>query len=227
MDDAHSLLWIRAPSLRGSLTRATEDYFDFQLSGAATSNIEVDLPFGVNLVWRTHILFPRQYGHFLLEVGSVEDEKATSREGGGLDVEYANVVSRGCYCWVCERIRDDLPDFYHLPVSSSSPSSSSSTISTPSDYQSQISTLSLDQLRQIIDDLGFFNAVETARRAGRTLPTRPPTDAEKEAERIAKEKQAELGFRPGMDEYLEIMPDGRRKIRMRKYVVGLHRSGLI
>lgn len=222
-DEAHSLLWIRAPSLRGTLTRATEDYFDFQLSGAATSNVEFDLPFGTNLVWRTHQLFPRQYDLFLLEIGTGEDEKGASRLSDGFDTEYADVISRGCYCWVCERVRDDVPDFVHPPASTSpalTPSSSSSSLdpsSPPPEHQIQLSSLKSDQIRQILDDLGFYSAVEQARRQGKPLPTRPPTEAEKEAEKTAREKQAEIGFRPGLDEFLEILPDGRRKIRRRKY----------
>lgn len=225
IDEAHSLLWIRAPSLRGSLTRAIEDYFDFQLSGTATSNIEVDLPFGINLVWRTHLLFPRQYGWFLQEIGSGEDEKGATRGSGGFDTEYGEVVSRGCYCWVCERVRDDVPDFVHPPASDSpalTPSSSSSSLtpsSPPPDHQTQLSSLKSDQIRQIVDDLGFYSAVEQARREGKPLPTRPPTDAEKEAEKASRDRQADLGFRPGLDEFFEILPDGRRKIRRRKYAV--------
>lgn len=223
INEAHSLLWIRAPSLRGTLARATQDYLDFQLSGTATSNIEVDLPFGINLVWRTHQLFPSQYDAFLREIGSGDDKKGAMRATGGFDTEYSEVVSRGCYCWVCERIRDDIPDFEH-PLSSASPrstpfssSSSLSPSSPPPNHQTQLSSLKSDQIRQIIDDLGFYSAVEQARKQGNPLPTRPPTEAEREAERMAKERQAELGFRPGLGEYFEIMPDGRRNIRRSRY----------
>lgn len=187
-NDSHKLLWIRAPSLKGTLTRATEDYFDFQLSGIATSNMEHDLPFGIDLVWRTHQLFPRQYDLFLREIGIGEDEKGDTRATGGLDIEYGDVVNRGCQCWVCERVRDDVPDFVR-PVSATSPSSSptSSSSSPPStppppppEWMAPLASLKSDQIRQILDDLGFYNAVYEARRQGRSLPTRPPTDTERD-----------------------------------------------
>ncbi|EWZ35176.1 hypothetical protein FOZG_11209 [Fusarium oxysporum Fo47] len=121
-----------------------------------------------------------------------------------------------CHCWTCERIRDDIPEFVYTKPSATASSSTSLTT-----MQKQISSLSAESLLQIQDDLGFYLAVEDARRSGLPLPTRPPTTTEKEADKIAKQKQKELGYRPGLNEYVEVLPDGRRKIRTHKYASGM------
>jgi hypothetical protein len=108
-----------------------------------------------------------------------------------------------CYCWTCERIRDDVPDFVHTPAAD--------TFDT-----SQLSELSAAQLRQIRDDVGFYTAVESARRKGCPLPTRPPTAAEKEIEESVRSRQDKAGILPGPYEYVQILPDGTRKVRRQK-----------
>jgi len=227
IDEAHRLLWIRAPAFNGSLARASVNYLDFQLKGAAAKKSGGDPPFGIELLWRTHRLFPNQYELFLQGIGDGGqggDSKDPTLQSltSGSGAANPNIVSEHCYCWTCERIRDDIPIFVHTPPpyasSSASSSSSSSSSAAPSAaMQSQLSSILPVQLRQIQDDLGFYSAVESARRRpGEPLPTRPPTAAEKEAERIAKEKQKEVGYLPGPNEYVEVLPDGRQKIRRQK-----------
>ncbi|SPJ72011.1 uncharacterized protein FTOL_01739 [Fusarium torulosum] len=224
IDESHKMLWIRSPALRGSLVRAGSEYLDFHLGefAAIEGDVADQQPFGVQLFWRTHRLFPRQYKAFLKEIGRsqkqvIEDSKGASKNT--FDEDSTPMPSQPCRCWTCERIRDDLPEFVHsqFPTSSSPPSSSKSPAPTPSNpMQQQLSLLSPDQMRQIQDDLGFYLAVEDARRRKIPLSTRPPTTAEKEAEKIAKQKQKEVGYLPGLNEYVEVLPDGRRKIRVRR-----------
>ncbi|KPM42217.1 hypothetical protein AK830_g4363 [Neonectria ditissima] len=221
IDEAHELLWIRSPAIRGSLARASVDYLNFQLGGPIIESIaEEDQPFGVKLFWRTHRLFPRQYQAFLGEVGNIQAPLASDpidskdSKNTKLDAGDVSVVPDQCPCWTCEHIRDYLPAFVHTTLPQSSSSSSSST---PNTKQPQLSSLSSEQLLQIQDDLGFYHAVESARRRKAPLPTRPPTAAEREADRIAKEKKKEAGYLPGLNEYLEVLPDGTRKIRRQKY----------
>ncbi|CAG7558972.1 unnamed protein product [Fusarium equiseti] len=216
IDESHQRLWIRSPALHGSLGRAGGEYLDFHLRepDAIEDDVLESLSFGVRLFWGCHRLFPRQYQAFLAEIrknktgDSKEDLKLI------LDGEDEPLGSNKCCCWICERIRDDLPEFYHTQPSYAPSSSSAPAVST--EVQKQLSTLSSEQISQIQDDLGFYLAVEDARKRKVPLPTRPLTAAEKDATKIAKERQKELGYLPGLNEYLEVLPDGTRKIRQRK-----------
>ncbi|RGP60933.1 hypothetical protein FSPOR_10356 [Fusarium sporotrichioides] len=218
IDESHQRLWIRSPALHGSLGRVGGEYLDFHLRepNAIEEDVFGSLPFGVRLFWRTHRLFPRQYKAFLVEMGknkAVPDSKDNLKIiMDGEDEPFQS--GQYCCCWICERIRDDVPEFSHAQ-SSSAPSSSSTDV--PLDtVQKQLSSLSSEQLRQIQDDVGFYLAVEDARKRQVPLPTRPPTAAEKDADKIAKQKQKEIGYLPGLNEYVEVLPNGTRKIRQRK-----------
>ncbi|KFX90733.1 hypothetical protein V490_06314 [Pseudogymnoascus sp. VKM F-3557] len=220
IDVSHELLWIRSPALQGTLVRASVEYLEFQLSGSAAGNegSMSHLSFGLSLLWRTHRLYPLQYEAFIKEVVNSQpasDSKSPKKNANSsLKNPDPDLLAQQCRCWTCERIRDDLPTFtLAAPPYSSSPASSSS-----NPRQQQQLSLSSDQVREIKDDLSFYHAVEGARRCKAPLPTRPPTAAEKEAERIAKEKQKEIGYMPGLNEYFEILPDGTRKIRRQKTV---------
>ncbi|CAI6091566.1 unnamed protein product [Clonostachys chloroleuca] len=217
IDQAHHLLWIRGPALRGSLERASVQYFDAQLNHGMWMSEDDDLPFGVKLLWRTHLLFPAQYEHFL------EIAKGTY---GGSDLKefflqhspLPNTNTHMCICWTCERIRDDLPTFKHTSYTNSVASSSSD--QTHHTLELQLSTLSAARFHQILDDIGFHHAVEGARKNGKPLPTRPPTKIEQEAEKVAKGKQKAMGYLPGVNEYFERMPDGSYKVRKHKAIPG-------
>ncbi|KIL86681.1 hypothetical protein FAVG1_09937 [Fusarium avenaceum] len=218
--ESHKMLWIRSPALRGSLVRAGSEYLDFHLgeSTAIEEDVADQQPFGVQLFWKTHRLFPRQYKAFLKEIGRsqkqvIEDSKGDLKNT--FEEDLTSLPRQFCRCWTCERIRDELPEFVHsqLPTSSPPSSSISPTPTISNTMQQQLSLLSPDQIRQIQDDVGFHLAVEDARRRKIPLPTRPLTAAEKEAEKIAKQKQKEVGYLPGLNEYVEVLPDGTRKIR--------------
>ncbi|KAF9771726.1 hypothetical protein IL306_010627 [Fusarium sp. DS 682] len=222
IEESHQLLWIRSPALQGSLIRAGMEYLDFHLrKPTAVEEDMVDYQsFGVRLFWRTHRLFPRQYKAFLKEIRDGQSEPTRDLKQDAkiiFDADGPSFTQERCHCWTCERIRDDIPEYVYSKPSSPPPSSSGSL----SPMQKQLSSLSAETLLQIQDDLGFCLAVEDARRREVPLPTRPPTTAEKEADKIAKQKQKELGYRPGLNEYVEVLPDGRRKIRTQKYASGM------
>ncbi|KAL6915685.1 hypothetical protein FSST1_007180 [Fusarium sambucinum] len=218
INESHQRLWIRSPALHGSLGRAGGEYLDFHLRepNAVEEDVLESLSFGVKLFWKTHRLFPRQYQAFLVEIKknkaepNSKDDLKIVLDGEDEPLE----PSQYCCCWICERIRDDIPEFFHAP-SSSSPFSPS-TAAPPDTVQKQLSSLPSEQLRQIQDDLGFYLAVEDARKRKVPLPARPPTSAEKDADKIAKQKQKEIGYLPGLNEYVEVLPDGTRKIRQKK-----------
>jgi hypothetical protein len=219
IEESNKLLWIRSPALQGSLIRAGLEYLDFHLRepNAVEEEMVSHQSFGVRLFWRTHRLFPRQYKAFLEEIGGTQSDQTQGQDLKRdakilFDMDGPSPIEEHCHCWTCERIRDDLPEFVYTK-----PSEAASSSTSLSPMQKQISSLSAETLLQIQDDLGFCLAVEDARKSGLPLPTRPPTTAEKEADKIAKQKQKELGYRPGLNEYVEVLPDGRRKIRTHKY----------
>ncbi|KIW16158.1 hypothetical protein PV08_06209 [Exophiala spinifera] len=225
MDMAHDLLWIRSPALKGSLERASVEYLELQLSSSSIAYDDVPIPFGVDLIWRTHRLYPLQYQLFrkgitsssssssssLSSMLSCTDSKTPPSPRCSTD-SLSNGSTRlpsECLCWTCERIRDEISSFSY---------DKSAPASAPAYDVSLISSLSSEQLYSIQDDLGFYKAVERARRRGLSLPTRPPTAAEKAAEKMAAKKQAELGRLPGLNEYVVTLPNGKKKIKRAKRV---------
>ncbi|KAK4224196.1 hypothetical protein QBC38DRAFT_446681 [Podospora fimiseda] len=218
-DKSHALLWIRSPALAGSLDRATASYMGFYLHGGLKSmdTGKLEIPFGVELLWRTHRLFPSFYRLFVSETKTMAMEQKETQSHGKeklLPQQSSHQPPKICECWTCERIRDDIPTFASL-VPSQIPSSSSLGPPPPSgpDFSS-LSSLSGSTIRQIQDDLGFHEAVEAARRRGDSiLPTRPLTPAEKATLKVLEDRQKEVGYLPGLHEYWEIQPDGSRKIK--------------
>jgi hypothetical protein len=209
MDDAHDLLWIRSPALKGSLERSCVDYLEFQLSSNPADVQTHDPPFGVELIWNTHKLYPRQYQLFRHGITpappAFTDSKSAIPSPFIVDagLEQTRRQASECYCWTCERTRDDLPAFSY----------DKSATTAPAYDKFLVSTLSSEQLRSIQDDLGFYRAVEEARSRRLPLPTRPPTAAEKAAEKLEAKKQAEAGWLPGLNEYLVTLPNGKKKIK--------------
>ncbi|KAI1344916.1 hypothetical protein F5Y15DRAFT_11985 [Xylariaceae sp. FL0016] len=243
-EKAHRLLWIRGPCLKGSLRRSVGAYLEWIAARGRETNSDgtrrgagsVDeegkpsgMSFGVELMWRTHSLFPLQYQLFrssLLDTiapSTLPDSKTVDRARTS---ENTSNIGPGeaCECWTCERIRDDIPSFISRPPDSSRPplpssSSPPSSPPPPSPCANPLASLTPSELLSIQDDIGFHRAVEAARRAGKRpadLPTRPPTAAEREEERREQKKRDDAGYRPGLYEYLEVLPDGTRKIRRQK-----------
>lgn len=231
IDDTHDLLWIRSPSLRGSLDRSSDEYLKLQLSGAMSEVSDALLPFGLALIWRTHKLFPLQYQLFRqgLQVDRATqrtDSKSSFRaamraiisDDDGSQSEHPSGITTNapkCYCWTCERIRDDIPTYTSLPPDQPmSPSTSASAPSSTNPLPLPLLSLTAPQLLQIKDDISFHRAVESARSLNLPLPTRPPTPAERAAEKLETKKREQAGVLPsGLNEYVEVLPDGTRRIR--------------
>ncbi|KAK2592311.1 hypothetical protein QQS21_010001 [Conoideocrella luteorostrata] len=210
VEEAHALLWIRSPALSGSLTRAIEKYFKPEMQAVIRGNKLTHIPFDLALIRRTHQLFPHQQEIFLHNIGEPKDKselKQSANEEPKFAAlpDYISSLNGDCFCWTCERIRDEVPGFTCRDV-----------VSNDSRRENQISTLSPALVDQIIDDLGFYETVEKARRSGDPLPTRPPTIAEKEAAQAARVKQDQAGYLPGPHEYIKVLPDGTRVIRKQK-----------
>ena len=182
-DPAHELLWIRAPSLKGSLERGCVYYLEFQLNNTSIDIEEPAVSFGTDLIWRTHKLFPIQYQLFREGITGVSPQLDTKTP----KVEQISTTSSDdelehsateCCCWTCERIRDDMPGFTY-----------DKTASGGSAYDvSLLADLTSEQLCSIQDDLGFYRAVEDARSQGLPFPTRPKTASEKAAEKMEAQK---------------------------------------
>ncbi|KAJ9637491.1 hypothetical protein H2204_004915 [Knufia peltigerae] len=214
MDVAHDLLWIRSPALGGSLERASAEYLGFQLSENAEDTPPIaEIPFGLDLIWKTHRLYPIQYQFFrkgiLLSPSSTLSTDVKTPPSPQISVDSLDETAcpaSECCCWACERLRDEIPSFSYDKFTS-----------TPPAYDvSLVASLSSEQLRSVQDDLGFYKAVERARRHGLPLPTRPPTAAEKAAEKTATKKRAEIGRLPGLNEYVVTLPNGKKKIKKAK-----------
>ncbi len=106
------------------------------------------LPFGIDLVWRTHRLFPAQYRLFLHEGGG--EVLAPGRHQG----------QEMCECWTCERIRDEAPGFaYDITKAQSK--------SLPPYDAGLLRALSTERLRSIQEDLGVCHATRETRRRRR------------------------------------------------------------
>ncbi|KAH9905952.1 hypothetical protein F4778DRAFT_728124 [Xylariomycetidae sp. FL2044] len=191
---SHELLWIRAPSLTGSLERSCDGYLQAVLGGAITSQDEDDdepdtgkrvihsdsdvetstdiqnMSFGVQLIWRTHRLYPAHYHQFTERIASgARSTEARDIDGSPMSPVASEHSSRMlresasgdvCACWTCERIRDELPDYARTP-----PGTSDS-----ADFGvDMLRTLRTAQIRQIQDDLGFYVAAEEVRRRDATM----------------------------------------------------------
>jgi hypothetical protein len=216
IDDSHDFLWIRSPGLHGSLARSSLAYLQAQSLRCLDNVADENLPYGVNLMWRTHKLFPARYStsrdiDFESSVASMADLKEsrsieTSRSSTSSSISRTQSSDVDvCTCWTCERLRDcALAWMYDR--------------STKAFDLAALDSVHVEDLRQVQDDVGFYRAVESNRRAGLPLPTRPPTAAEKEAEKLEAKKRKDAGVLPGIGEYIEILPNGKTKIRVSKSI---------
>jgi len=213
IDASHQALWIRSPTLTGSLQRAALDYVGALTSGRLGSLTQDEIPFGIHLIWRTHRLFPAQYLNHCSNAGfdtadSASDLKVIHSSETAQSSSSFRSDSSGCQiciCWICESIRDNKPEWKYDSVTRS--------------YDTEIlAQTSPEQLLQIKDDVGFYRAAESNRRQGLPLPTRPLTSKEKNAEKLEARKQKELGQLPGLNEYIEVLPNGKKKYRISRAV---------
>jgi hypothetical protein len=210
IDTSHDALWVRSPAMSGSLQRACAEYVRAQRLGRLGEFSSQQLPYGVELVWRTHRLFPAQYQNYRHVGVDSRDETTDLKTTSSSDTAGSTSSSAqlddhiGCICWICERIRDDNPAWkYDDHKKSYNPA--------------HLQALFHEQVSQIKDDVGFFRTSESHRRQGLPLPTRPPTAAERDAERQESKKRNESGFH-GSSGYVEERPNGRRKLKTRSPV---------
>ncbi|KIW67520.1 hypothetical protein PV04_06764 [Phialophora macrospora] len=207
MQQMHALLWLRSPSLEGTLARALARYAVLpEATGlrASTWSARVKTDPALELVWRTHMLYPAAFAAYsnvvfgsdalVLTEGEESDQKQPDVNSGSLeklDLILTESDDSGgedlCYCWACERIRDDVPDYVYLPSSGSGNASSDLGIPSPSrnpvfpresaDVNSLL-CLTRDQISEIKADIAFHRHVEEFRQnnpPGTPLPTRPLT----------------------------------------------------
>lgn len=216
IDDSHEFLWIRSPALIGSLGRSYLAYLQAQSLGRLSSLNVDNLPYGVELMWRTHRLFPARYSaHREIDFDAPSPEMVDLKETRSSETSASSrsgSISRSvsgdidiCLCWACERIRDYAPTWMYDKA-------------TKSFDMAVLRAMSNEDVRQVHDDVGFYRAVESNRRLGLPLPTRPPTAAEKEAEKLEAKKKKDAGVLPGIGEYIEILPNGKTKIRVSKSI---------
>lgn len=250
-----SLLWLRAPSLEGTLLRALARYGTLAQATENHAAIwfeRVKSDPALELVWRTHMLYPLVYIEYstsvfgdesLLEVDmnllcpeSVDSKdpevlaRALRRSGTGSDD--GSISSEDtCYCWTCERIRDEDPNYVStrkinritdstedtipVPVSpasqglfrlrSRSLSQSSNTIESATNA---LSGLTQDQLTSIKTDLAFHHHVEAFRKShppGTILPTRPPTTRDIDKAKLERKAKDRAGTYYGMGYSVEVV----------------------
>jgi hypothetical protein len=208
IDASHHAAWVQSPAMCGSLRRSCADYVRAHTAGRLGEYSLQQLPYGVELVWRTHMLYPAQYLNYRQNSTEIREEPndlkavSSSDTGSSTSSSLQSKDDLNCICWVCERIRDDVPAWRYLKE-------------TKTFDPSHLAPLSNDQIAQIRDDVCFFRATESNRRHGIPLPTRPPTMAEREAERLEAKKKKETGYLAGPNECIEERPDGRKRFRIR------------
>ncbi|KAJ3496464.1 hypothetical protein NLG97_g2637 [Lecanicillium saksenae] len=157
------LLWIRSPALFGTLLRASEAYLN---TGDGAAEPSSPAHFGLVLVARTDRLYPRAYNRFR------RDSPAAAQIGASKAM--LSQVDDVCLCWICERIRNKLPSYTHALRSSSELESDNG-----------LSILRPADICRIQEDVGYYSAVEKARKNGLPLPIRDPTTEELELDRTA------------------------------------------
>jgi hypothetical protein len=182
----------------------------------------------LELIWRTHLLYPAVYAQFshemfssdvLVNRASQDPSLATRDVKPSMDA----IPTTGgdgqlatCYCWICERIKDEIPEFAHLlDMAQQSAFSRSPDVSTAgngsalplrssseSTYDANLlAHLSKDQLTSIKSDVAFYRYVESFRQThppGTTLPTRPPTVRDLERQKLEQESKDRAGRYYGM-----------------------------
>ncbi|KPI42478.1 E3 ubiquitin-protein ligase RNF14 [Cyphellophora attinorum] len=219
VDDSHDFLWIRSPGLRGSLARSSLAYLQAQSLGCLDDIAYENLPYGVNLMWRTHRLFPARYSAsrnidfqspipFTADLKTTRSSETSTSSTSGSISRTQSIDLDVCICWTCERLRDYALAWVYDR-------------STKAFDLTALQSMSAENIRQVQDDVGFYRTVESSRRAGLPLPTRPPTSTEKEAERLEAKKGKDAGVLPGIGEYIEILPNGKTKIRVTSLVFSL------
>ncbi|OCT51966.1 hypothetical protein CLCR_08378 [Cladophialophora carrionii] len=207
MPQMHALLWLRSPSLEGTLARALARYAALPEATGLRASIwfaRVEADPALELVWRTHMLYPMAFASYsnatfggdALVVMEGEESRqeqldliSDSTEKLGLTQTWSDdsADSESCYCWTCERIRDEVPNYVYRPPSASTDTSPN--LGTPSSSRNPVFPrepanvnpllcLTTNQISEIKADVAFHRHVEASRQGnppGTPLPTRPLT----------------------------------------------------
>ena len=210
IETSHRLLWIRSPSLSGSLNRSLQRYRRSLPHLLQTQPPDLsNLPYDLALAWSTHRLNPPSYRQQLADLQSKDtfyelDAAFNASLQPAIQSPSQSAAHEShdrpqpCLCWTCESLKT-LTDTPSPPFPS----------------------LTKTQRRALQSDLGFYIAAESARRAGRRLP------AHHKAEKRKKKEDDKWVEDFGLRFYEEVIPakydrDGRlvrkeeRKVRREK-----------
>ena len=162
IDKMNSNLWIRSPSVSGTLRRAIERYSNFLLLMRRNPGTMLVPTLDIDLAWHTHQCAGRGYvvsvkervGRFVnhdddLEKGTLDSGSGDTRRLWrlGFGGEY-----RRCGCWDCEALVEELEI----------------------EGKEKGGRPDMPALAKRVDEkVGYYRAVEAARRKGRALPMRP------------------------------------------------------
>lgn len=246
-----SLLFLRSPSLEGTLQRALAKYGALVQATGSRAGLwleRVKEEPALQLVWRTHMLYPMAYIEFsantfgndillrydidslmhTADVKSPPTSEPSTGDNDNISLSAADI----CYCWLCERIRDEDPE-YTTSASKlarrTSPTTGSGSVSqpasptsrgfshfrsrsmssnTPQSTESPLSQLTKEQIACIKADVAFYRYVEDFRRSNpdsTTLPGRPATS--RDLEKIQRELDAKkrVGTYHGMGYTVEVV----------------------
>lgn len=227
-----SLLFLRSPSLEGTMLRALAKYGALVQATDKKASLWLerirDEP-ALELVWRTHMLYPMAYIEFsantfgsdvLLKYDNnslayeIDIKNSSTVEQSTADSDTSSIsAAEACYCWLCERIRDEDPNYIAstsksvrtmTPTNGSlsqpaSPTargfshfrSRSMSSNMPPGPQGPCSHLAKEQIASIKADVAFYRYIEEYRQAnpGSTvLPARPATS--RDLEKVKREQDA-------------------------------------
>lgn len=244
-----SLLFLRSPSLEGTLLRALAKYGALVKATDNRASLWLerirDEP-ALQLVWRTHMLYPMAYIEFsantfgsdvLLKydidslVHTAELKRSTTSEPSTVEIDSISLNSADtCYCWLCERIRDEDPNYItsapkvglrtSVTVGSLSQPASptlrgyshfrsrSMSSNTPQSIEDPLSQLTKEQIASIKADVAFYRYVEEFRRANpssTTLPGRPATFRDLEKIRRERDARDRVGTYHGLGYTVEVV----------------------
>lgn len=213
---------LRALAKYGALVQATDKKASLWLERIR------DEP-ALELVWRTHMLYPMAYIEFsantfgsdvLLKYDNnslayeIDIKNSSTVEQSTADSDTSSIsAAEACYCWLCERIRDEDPNYIAstsksvrtmTPTNGSlsqpaSPTargfshfrSRSMSSNMPPGPQGPCSHLAKEQIASIKADVAFYRYIEEYRQAnpGSTvLPARPATS--RDLEKVKREQDA-------------------------------------
>ncbi|KAK5055191.1 hypothetical protein LTR84_012940 [Exophiala bonariae] len=227
-----NLLFLRSPALEGTLLRALAKYGALVQATGNRASLWLerirDEP-ALQLVWRTHMLYPMAYIQFsantfgsdvLLKYDTsslayaVDIKNSSTAEQSSADSDGDSIsAAEACYCWLCERIRDEDPDYTacaskpgrtRSPTEGSLSQPASPTVRGFSHFRSRsmssnvppnpdgpFSQMAKEQIASIKSDVAFYRYVEEFRRANpdsTVLPGRPATS--RDLEKLKREKDA-------------------------------------